>query len=72
MISAAEKSYVTFKTLTDEAILAYVATGQPMDKAGAYGLQDESHEFIAKVEGSISNVIGLPVELLEESLTQVD
>jgi len=72
MISAAEKSWVSFKNLTDEAIAAYVATGQSMDKAGAYGLQDESHSFIEKVEGSITNVIGLPMELLEESLKSVD
>ncbi len=72
MISAAEQSWVSFKNLSEESIIAYVATGQPMDKAGAYGLQDESHEFIEKVEGSVSCVIGLPLELLEESLKQVD
>jgi septum formation protein len=67
----ADRSEVTFRGLSDAEIDAYVATGQPMDKAGAYGLQDSSHSFIAKVEGSINNVIGLPTEMLEEALKQI-
>ena len=63
-----EATKVTFHTLSDDEIQAYVATGSPMDKAGAYGLQDESQSFIARVEGSVSNVIGLPMERLAEAL----
>lgn len=66
-----EATKVTFHTLSDEEIQAYVATGSPMDKAGAYGLQDESQSFIARVEGSVSNVIGLPMEKLAEALGSV-
>ncbi len=60
-----EVTQVTFRQLEREEIEAYVATGSPMDKAGAYGLQDESQSFIEKVEGSVTNVIGLPMEKLE-------
>ena len=65
-----EATKVTFHTLSDDEIKAYVAGGSPMDKAGAYGLQDESQSFIARVEGSVSNVIGLPMERLEQALVE--
>ena len=59
---------VHFASLTKEEILAYIATGSPMDKAGAYGIQDGG--LVDKIEGSFSNVVGLPVELCKEMLTQ--
>lgn len=71
MSAFTESSKVTFRTLSDDEISAYVATGSPMDKAGAYGLQDESQSFIAMVEGPIDNVIGLPMEKLKEALTSI-
>lgn len=64
--SASTKVY--FANLTKEEILAYIATGSPMDKAGAYGIQDGG--LVDKIEGSFSNVVGLPVELCKEMLTQ--
>lgn len=67
--SFTERSTVTFRSLTDDEIMAYVATGEPLDKAGAYGLQDSTHDFIARVEGSVTNVIGLPMERLKEALS---
>ena len=66
-----ESSKVTFRKLSDDEISAYVTTGSPMDKAGAYGLQDESQSFIVKVEGPVDNVIGLPREKLKEALLSV-
>lgn len=63
-----ETTEVTFRDLRDDEIQSYIATGQPMDKAGAYGLQDDSHSFIEGVKGSVTNVIGLPMEVLEEAL----
>jgi nucleoside triphosphate pyrophosphatase len=54
-------SYVTFRELTHEEIGHYLATGEPFDKAGAYGIQGKSADFIAAVEGDRSNVMGLPV-----------
>lgn len=64
----AETSYVTFKVLTDEVIDTYIEQVDPLDMAGAYGIQDEGDMLIEKVEGSISNVMGLPMERLEAAL----
>jgi septum formation protein len=55
-------SRVTMREATREEIARYVATGEPLDKAGAYAFQGEGRRFVAKVEGSESNVIGLPME----------
>lgn len=52
---------VTFAALTDEAIGAYVATGDPLDKAGSYGFQGAALAFIARIDGDPSSVIGLPL-----------
>ena len=54
---------VHFVPLTDAQIDAYVATGEPMDKAGAYGIQGGAARFVDRIEGSPTNVIGLPMEL---------
>ena len=50
------------RTAPPEEIRAYVATGEPLDKAGAYAVQGEGRRFVSRVDGSESNVIGLPVE----------
>lgn len=55
---------VTFAPLTDAAIAAYVATGEPLDKAGAYGIQGQGLGFTPKIDGDYYNVVGLPLELL--------
>ena len=60
---AAETTRVHFAEMTDEEIAAYVATGEPMDKAGAYALQGRAAAFIEGIEGSYSNVVGLPLHL---------
>jgi len=59
---AHEKTLVTFSPLSDEEIAGYVATGSPMDKAGAYGIQDDRGAlFVCHLEGDYYNVMGLPV-----------
>lgn len=63
-----DESRVTFRPLELEEIKEYVATGEPMDKAGAYGIQAGGGTFVHSVEGSVANVIGLPVEALERRL----
>jgi septum formation protein len=66
---------VRFKTLTRAEIEAYVKTGEPMDKAGAYGIQDRGAFLVRSIEGSYTNVVGLPVcetidWLMEEAIIQ--
>jgi len=65
------ESDVTFRCLSDAEIRAYVASGEPMDKAGSYALQGRGASFVKKIHGSNTNVIGLPlaeaVEWLEDS-----
>ena len=53
---------VTFRPLLDHEIDAYVATGDADDKAGAYGIQSGAAPFVAEVQGSWTNVVGLPLE----------
>lgn len=53
---------VTMRSADPEELRAYVATGEPLDKAGAYAVQGGGRRFVAKIEGSETNVIGLPVE----------
>jgi septum formation protein len=55
---------VTMRDYTDAEIEAYIATGDPFDKAGSYAIQHEGFRPVAQVEGSYSNVVGLPVETL--------
>ncbi|MBX3026455.1 septum formation protein Maf [bacterium] len=58
----AVRTRVGFRALSDDEIAAYVATGEPADKAGAYAIQGGAAPFVRRVEGSYSNVVGLPVD----------
>ena len=58
---AAEVTKVRFLALSDEEIAEYVATGEPMDKAGAYGIQGRAARWIPRIEGCYFNVMGLPL-----------
>lgn len=60
---------VAFRNLSPEDISAYFSKTNPLDKAGAYGIQDHGEMIIEGIEGSLSNVIGLPVEELMEQLS---
>ena len=61
---------VTFGDLSETAIRAYVATGEPRDKAGAYGIQGGALPFVTRVDGDLSNVIGLPLWTVGEMLAE--
>lgn len=65
------ESRVTFRPMTDEEIAWYVATGEPMDKAGAYAAQGAGAVFIRSIQGSFHNVVGFPVDLFYELLPEV-
>lgn len=67
-VSRVVETRVHFKKLTKEEIDNYVATGESLDKAGAYAIQGLGSEFVDRIEGSYSNVIGLPVEEVLEAL----
>ncbi len=60
-ITRIERSTVHFADMSEDDIIWYVSTGEPMDKAGAYGLQGIGAAFVDKIEGSFTNVIGLPL-----------
>ena len=66
-----EETSVTFRPLTAEEIEAYIATGEPMDKAGAYGIQGYGALFIEGISGDYYNVMGLPVCRLGQILGQL-
>nr|WP_281380267.1 Maf family protein [Armatimonas rosea] len=63
---------VTMASLPDEAIAAYVATGEPLDKAGGYGIQGGAMPFVTHIDGDPSNVIGLPLWSVATLLSQAN
>lgn len=67
-----EVTEVTFAPLTDREIARYVATGEPLDKAGAYGIQGRAALFIPSIRGSYSNVVGLPLAPLRTIFAELD
>ena len=64
MVSFFEKIDVHFYELSDEAIENYVRSGEPMDKAGSYGIQEKGALFVEKIVGDYNNVVGLPIARL--------
>jgi septum formation protein len=62
------RSIVKFTRLTPEEIATYVATGEPLDKAGAYAVQGYGAAFVEAIEGSYTNVVGLPLGHLRRLL----
>jgi septum formation protein len=66
-----EVTFVRFRSYDEDEIRAYVATGEPLDKAGGYGIQGGGAALASAVEGSWSNVVGLPLERLPEWIRDV-
>ena len=62
--AASESTNVTMAEITEKEIADYIATGEPMDKAGAYAIQGIASRWIPRIEGDYSNVVGLPVALV--------
>lgn len=67
---AAAVSHVTFHPLSEKQIAEYVATGEPLDKAGAYAIQGIGASLVAAHQGSHSNIVGLPLDTLKKLLDQ--
>lgn len=63
-----EGTDVSFYPLTKEEIRSYIATGEPMDKAGAYGIQGKAAVFVKEIKGDYNNVVGLPIARLYQEL----
>ena len=64
-----ESTLVHFATLSAEEISRYLSTGEPHDKAGAYGIQGRAGRYIPRIEGCYFNVVGLPLARLQQALT---
>ncbi len=71
LLSEVESTRVKFAPLSPEEIDWYVASGEPMDKAGAYGIQGLASRFVERIEGSYSNVVGLPVQMVYRMLREM-
>lgn len=65
---ASDRTYVTMRRLSDQEIEDYIASGEWQGKAGAYAIQETADRFVTALEGSYSNVVGLPLELVERML----
>jgi len=71
-MAACDETEVHFMSLADADIEQYIDSGEADDKAGAYGIQGSADRFVESLRGSLSNVIGLPMELLQHMLKNVD
>ena len=65
-VCKSECTDVIFEKLTKKQIQEYIATGEPMDKAGSYAIQGGAQSFVKNIVGSFDNVVGLPIELVKE------
>lgn len=70
ILTAAETTDVYFRAATESELRAYIATGEPMDKAGAYGVQGKGGLLVQRIDGDFFNVMGLPLVLLHRMLRE--
>ena len=71
IISFSQTTEVEFFELADKEIIDYIATGEPMDKAGAYGIQGKGTALVRGIVGDFYNVVGLPVAMLNKKLKEI-
>ncbi|MEN0057666.1 MAG: Maf family protein [Bdellovibrio sp.] len=69
--SHVETTKIFFKPLSDEQIWSYVETGEPLDKAGGYGIQSGGRVFVERFEGSFDNVVGLPIAVVQSLVREL-
>ena len=72
LITHLEETKVTFRTLSEAEIRAYIETGEPMDKAGAYGIQGKGGALVEKTEGDFLNVVGLPLTAVKRLIQSME
>lgn len=72
MMCKYERSDVTFYNLTNKQIRSYVLSGEPMDKAGAYAIQEKGGAFVKEFCGNEDNIIGLPMNVLSDILKEME
>lgn len=70
-VTFVETTLVHFAKLDEDEITRYLATGEPHDKAGAYGIQGRAGRYIPRIEGCYFNVVGLPLARLQQALTEL-
>ncbi|HVP15552.1 MAG TPA: Maf family protein [Terriglobales bacterium] len=70
--TAAEVTKVQFVRLAESELRAYVRTGEPLDKAGAYGIQGAAAQFVRRIDGDYGNVVGLPLARLRQVLQEFE
>lgn len=70
ILTRAETTLVTFRPMTDGEIRSYIASGDPMDKAGSYGIQGKAALFASGIQGDYFNVMGLPLHLVGQMLSE--
>ena len=70
-LTQSEATDVCFRSASESELLAYIATGEPMDKAGAYGIQGRGALFVAHLDGDYFNVMGLPLCRLGQLLNEL-
>ena len=71
LLSAVSETVVWFEELSENEVISYVATGEPLDKAGAYAIQGYASRFVRRIEGCYHNVVGLPVSLVYRQLNSL-
>ena len=71
MLAEVCETKVVFRDLSDEEIKSYVATGEPLDKAGAYGIQGKGAVLVEKIDGCYNNVVGLPLTRMQLILAKL-
>ncbi len=69
-ITCHAQSSVHFRTLSEQEIQDYIASREPLDKAGAYGIQGQGGKFVEKLQGPYDNVVGLPLDLVRQMLAE--
>ena len=69
---AAESTFVTMRAMSDEEIAGYLDSGEWRGKAGAYAIQETADRFVDRIEGSFSNVVGLPMERVERMIAEIE